>query len=108
MSMRIGIITQFSLGQVVYHRDLEYRGVVVDVDPMFLGDSDTATRAVGFDEPLNRPWYHVLGDGKEHVTYVSENSLTADDSGEPVSHPSLGLFFKSYEGDHYVPRRITN
>jgi heat shock protein HspQ len=93
--MRIGISTQFSLGQVVYHRDMDYRGVVVDVDPMFLGDGDTATRAVGFDEPLDRPWYHVLGDGKEHVTYVS-------------SHPSLGLFFKSYEGDHYVPRRITN
>lgn len=102
------LFARFSLGQVVYHRDMKYRGVIVDVDPMFLGDGDTATRAVGEDEPLDRPWYHVLGDGKEHVTYVSESRLTADGTGEPLSHPSLGLFFKGYEGDHYVPRRIAN
>ena len=106
--MQERMFARFSLGQVVYHRDLEYRGVIIDVDPMFLGDGKTASRAVGDDEPLDRPWYHVLGDGKEHVTYVSESSLSADDSGEPVTHPSLALFFKGYEGDHYVPRRIAN
>ncbi len=106
--MQERMFARFSLGQVVYHRDLEYRGVIIDVDPMFLGDGKTASRAVGDDEPLDRPWYHVLGDGKEHVTYVSESSLRADDSGEPVTHPSLALFFKGYEGDHYVPRRIAN
>lgn len=98
----------FSLGQVVYHHDLEYRGVVVDVDPMFLGDSTTASQAVSEGEPLDRPWYHVLGDGRDHVTYVSECSLSADDTGKPVTHPSLALFFKGYEGRQYVPRRIAN
>jgi len=106
--MANSIDARFSLGQVVYNTDMDYRGVVVDVDPMFLGDSETAMQAIGESEPLDRPWYHVLGDGKEHVTYVSENSLTADDTGEPVSHPSLALFFKGYEVDHYVPRRTTN
>ena len=106
--MQERMFARFSLGQVVYHRDLEYRGVIIDVDPMFLGDGKTASQAVSDDEPLDRPWYHVLGHGKEHVTYVSESSLSADDSGEPVTHPSLALFFKGYEGDHYVPRRIAN
>jgi heat shock protein HspQ len=101
------MFAKFSLGQVVHHREMGYRGVIVDVDPMFLGDAQTALHAVG-DEPLDRPWYHVLGDGKEHVTYVSENSLHADASGEPVTHPSLMLLFKAHEGDHYVPRRIAN
>lgn len=99
---------RFSLGQVVYNREMDYRGVIVDVDPMFLGDGETATRAVGDDEPLDRPWYHILGDGREHVTYVSESRLTEDDSGKPVTHPSLSLFFKRFEKDHYVPRRTTN
>ena len=107
-SMYDRLFANFSLGQVVYHQDLEYRGVIVDVDPMFLGDAEIAECAVGGDEPLDRPWYHVLGDGKEHVTYVSESSLRADDSGEPVTNPALGLFFKGYEGDHYVPRRFAN
>lgn len=99
---------KFSLGQVVWHREMEYRGVIVDVDPMFLGDSETASRAVSEDEPLDGPWYHVLGHRKQHVTYVSETSLAADRSGEPVKHPSLPLFFKGQDGDYYVPRRITN
>lgn len=108
MTMRQKKVARFSLGQVVYHREMEYRGVILDVDPMFLGDGETASRAVGEDEPLDRPWYHILGDGRDHVTYVSENRLAADDSGEPVAHPSLSLFFKGFEKDHYVPRRIAN
>ena len=106
--MQDRMFAKFSLGQMVHHRDMGYRGVIVDVDPMFLGDAETIANAVGMDEPLDQPWYHVLGDGKEHVTYVSEGRLRADDSGEPVTHPSLTLFFKSFEGDHYVPRRIAN
>lgn len=107
MIMQDRMYASFSLGQIVYHRDLKYRGVIVDVDPMFLGDGATASHATD-DEPLDRPWYHVLGDGKEHVTYVSESSLSADQTGEPVTHRSLPLFFLRQEGDHYVPRRAAN
>lgn len=102
------MFANFSLGQVVHHEELDYRGVVIDVDPMFLGDSEAAAQAVSEDEPLDRPWYHVLINGREHVTYVSECTLIADDSGKPVDHPSLGLFFAGFEGDHYVPRRLAN
>jgi heat shock protein HspQ len=102
------MFAEFSLGQVVHHREFGYRGVVVDVDPMFLGDDETAALAVSDDEPLERPWYHVLADGRNHVTYVCETSLDADESGAPVKHPSLGLFFTSFEGSHYTPRRLAN
>jgi heat shock protein HspQ len=102
------MFAQFSLGQVVHHRELDYRGVIVDVDPMFLGDGETAALAVKEDEPLELPWYHVLVNGRDYVTYVCETSLTADESGEPVVNPSLGLFFTSFEGDHYTPRRLAN
>jgi len=102
------MFARFSLGQVVHHRDLDYRGVIVDVDPVFLGDGETAAQAVSENEPLDRPWYHVLVNGREHATYVSESSLLADESGEPVRHPSLTLFFEDFEGDHYVPRRLAN
>lgn len=106
--MQDSMFAKFSLGQIVYHRDLKYRGVIVDVDPLFLGDAKIASQAVGEDEPLDRPWYHVLGDGKKYVTYVSENRLSMDASGEPVENQSLALFFKAYEDDHYVPRRAAN
>ncbi|UCH75673.1 MAG: heat shock protein HspQ [Rhodospirillales bacterium] len=102
------MFAEFSLGQIVHHVELGYRGVIVDVDPMFLGDCETAALAVSDDEPLERPWYHVLADGRDHVTYVCETMLTADDSGKPVTHPSLSLFFTSFEGSHYTPRRVAN
>ena len=102
------MFAEFSLGQVVHHRELDYRGVIIDVDPMFLGDGETAALAVSEDEPLERPWYHVLADGRSHVTYVCETMLTPDESGEPVQHPSLGLFFTSFDGSHYTPRRFAN
>jgi heat shock protein HspQ len=102
------MFAEFSLGQLVHHRELDYRGVIVDVDPMFLGDGETAALAVSENEPLERPWYHVLVNGRDHVTYVCEICLAADESGEPVIHPSLGLFFTSFEGSHYTPRRLAN
>ena len=106
--MQIRNFAKFMLGQVVYHREMEYRGVIVDVDPIFLGDGAMAAEAVSDDEPLDAPWYHVLVSGNDHVTYVSESSLRADDTGEPITHPSLTLFFSGYEDDHYVPRRHAN
>ncbi len=106
--MQISNFAEFTLGQVVYHREMDYRGVIVDVDPMFLGDGEMAVEAVGEDEPLNAPWYHVLVNGRDHVTYVSESSLSADDTGAPIRHPSLNLFFSGYKDDHYVPRRHAN
>ncbi len=102
------INAKFSLGQVVHNAELDYRGVIIDVDPMFFGDAGTAAVAVGEDEPLDRPWYHVLADGRDHVTYVSEASIEADDTGMPITHPSLPLFFTDFRGDHYVPRRQIN
>lgn len=102
------IEAKFRLGQVIHNAEMDYRGVILDVDPMFFGGAEIAEQAVADDEPLDRPWYHVLADGREHVTYVSEASLKPDDTGEPVCHPSLRLFFTEFLGDHYVPRRRVN
>ncbi len=102
------MIAKFAPGQVIQHRGRDYRGVIVDVDPVFYGDGDIAAQAVGENEPLDRPWYHVLVNGHEYVTYVSEASIEADDTGRPVIHPSLTLFFAGFEGNHYVPRRRAN
>ena len=102
------MFAKFSLGQVVHHRDQDYRGVILDVDPMFLCGGEAAGQLAGEGEPLDRPWYHVLINGREHVTYVSESSLSVDDSGEPVNHRSLALYFTDFDGEHYTPRRLVN
>ncbi|MDP6934332.1 MAG: heat shock protein HspQ, partial [Myxococcota bacterium] len=49
----------------------------------------------------DRPWYHVLVDGSEHTTYVSERNLEPDASCQPVSHPLLGLHFDEFRNGRY-------
>ena len=75
---------------------------------MFLGDGDTATRAVGFDEPLDRPWYHVLVDGAAHTTYVAERNLVPDESTAPIQHALVDTYFEGMTDGRYVPRRRVN
>lgn len=99
---------KFTLGQVVHHQELDCRAVIVDVDPMFLGDGETASMMIGEGKPLDRPWYHVLINGREHVSYVSESAIEPDESGTPIMHPSVDLFFREFRNDHYVPRRPVN
>lgn len=106
--MNLHMSAKFAPGQVVHHQELDCRAVIIDVDPMFLGDGKAASTMARKGEPLDRPWYHVLINGREHVSYVSETSITPDGSGTPITHPSVDLFFREFHGDHYIPRRPVN
>ena len=98
----------FSVGQLIQHRLFEYRGVVVDVDPHFLGSEDWYRQMAHSRPPKDRPWYHVLVDGAEFQTYVAERNLKADETAEPIRHPELELFFEKMEGGRYVSRMRGN
>ena len=50
----------------------------------------------------NQPWYHVLVDGSDQVTYVAENNLFQDTSKANVTHPLLSYFFTKTEQGLYV------
>lgn len=106
--MNLSMSAKFAPGQVVHHQEFGCCAVIIDVDPVFLGDRKVASTMVRKGEPLDRPWYHVLINGREHVSYVSENSIEPADTGEQVAHPSVDLFFCEFCGDRYVPRRPMN
>lgn len=93
---------RFQVGQLIHHKLFGYRGVVVDVDPIFQGSEawyDTMARS---RPPKDRPWYHVLVHDADHMTYVAERNLEPDESGEPVVHPVLEQFFDKMQGGLYV------
>lgn len=98
----------FFPGQVVHHRRQGYRGVVIDVDPAYEGSSEWYLQVARSRPPKNRPWYHVLVDGTELLTYVAERHLSADQTGDPVEHPNLALFFSDFRDGSYVARRPLN
>ena len=52
----------FGIGEVVHHRRLGYRGVIVDVDPHFQAAEEWYETVALSRPPKNKPWYHVLVD----------------------------------------------
>lgn len=99
---------RFHIGQLVHHRLFDYRGVVVDVDPVFSGSDAWYEQVARSRPPKDQPWYRVLVHGAEHETYVAERNLEDDSSGEPIRHPLLGRFFGALEGGRYRPRALHN
>lgn len=91
----------FYIGQVVHHLRFNYRGVIVDVDADFQGTEEWYEKVARSRPPRDKPWYHVLVDDSDQMTYVAERHLEADDSGEPVSNPAVQAFFDQFQDGVY-------
>mgnify|MGYP000181596625 CR=1 FL=1 len=96
---------KFFIGQIVHHKRFDYRGVIVDVDPVFSGTEPWYEQVARSRPPKDRPWYRVLVDGGEHETYVAERHLEADDEKRPISHPAIELVFGGFEDGVYRQRQ---
>jgi len=99
---------KFTIGQCVYHRLFDYRGVIVDVDPVFMGSESWYDQVARSHPPKDEPWYHILVHDEDHETYVAERNLVEDDTREPVNHPMLGDFFVDFDRGIYHTGRQTN
>ena len=93
---------RFRVGQLIHHRRFDYRGVIVDVDATFQGTDEWYETMATSRPPKDQPWYHVLVDGAAHMTYVTEQNLEPDLSGEPIAHPLLDQFFDDLRDGLYV------
>lgn len=88
-------------GQIVEHRRYGYRGLVVDLDFSCLA-ADAWYRKNASQPPKLQPWYHVLVDGSDAVTYAAESNLEPDSESAPITHPYIGHFFESYQEGIYI------
>ena len=95
---------KFAIGQTIQHRLFDYRGVIYDVDPVFLGTDEVARSR----PPKGEPWYRVLVDGSDHETYVAQQNIEADLSGDPVLHPLTSQFFSKFQEGAYLPKRLVS
>ncbi len=99
---------KFAPGALVLHSLFDYRGVVIDLDPHFLGTPEWYENVARSRPPKDRPWYHVLVDGGELRTYVAERNLELDPSGKPINHPDIGAYFSGLGDGAYTPLRKGN
>ena len=101
-------LAKFAVGQVVHHIRFDYRGVIIDVDPVFMGTDAWYDAMAVSRPPKDMPWYHVLVDGAAHQTYVAERNLKPGDCTDPIRHPALDEHFQAVANGAYVPRSARN
>lgn len=91
----------FRPGQLVRHRRYDYRGVIVAFDHACQANDDWYFS--NHTQPnRSQPWYHVLVDGSQQVTYAAQTSLESDPTEDPVNHPLVQLFFSTLEDGEYL------
>lgn len=98
---------RFAIGDVVRHRNLDFRGVIFDIDPVFANSDEWYESIPAAVRPLReQPFYHLLAENEEnsYVAYVSQQNLMADGDGGPVEHPSLSQLFDEYHEGRYQLR----
>ena len=94
-------VARFGMGQVVVHKQLDYRGVVIDIDPVFLGSDAWYAEVAQTRPPKDQPWYKVLVNNVLDETYVPEQNLRADKSDEQINHPLLVAYFDEFNNGKY-------
>jgi heat shock protein HspQ len=93
---------KYHVGAVVRHKFYDFRGIVVDIDPVFNSSEEWWLSIPEDIRPRkDQPFYHLLAenDQTEYKAYVSEQNLITDTSGAPLRHPQVvEMFDKSGQG----------
>ena len=78
LSMKELIETNYSIGQVVRHKYLDFRGVIFDVDPEFNNTEEWYQSIPQQIRPRkDQPFYHVFAENDDvfYTAYVSQQIL---------------------------------
>ena len=101
------IETKFSIGQLVKHKFLPFRGVIYDVDPIF-NNTEEWYQSIpkDFRPKKDQPFYHLFAENGQifYNAYVSEQNLIADKSKNPIRHPLINEIFSEKRGSVYYKR----
>ena len=94
------IETKFSIGQLVKHKFLPFRGVIYDVDPMF-NNTEEWYQSIpkDFRPKKDQPFYHLFAENGQifYNAYVSEQNLLIDESNLKSNHPDVDIFFNVFD-----------
>jgi heat shock protein HspQ len=95
---------RFAIGDVVRHREFDFRGVIFDIDPVFANSEEWYESIPQEKQPdRNQPYYHLFAESDEesYIAYVSQQNLTGDMEAGPVEHPALPQLFERFDGQRY-------
>lgn len=96
---------EYSLGQVVRHRFLDFRGVIFDVDPEF-NNTEEWYQAIPsqFRPAREQPFYHLFAENEDafYTAYASQQNLVPDDEKMPINHPDIDKYFTGFANGIYL------
>lgn len=99
---------QFYVGQLVEHQKFNYRGVIIDVDPVFMGTEKWYQEVAQSKPPKDAPWYRVLVHDSDDETYVAERNLSIAKSPVAIDHPLVDWYFSRFDGSKYHMQASVN
>ena len=108
MTLKDAIPARFSIGDVVRHRLLDFRGVIFDVDPEFANSEEWYESIPEAMRPAkDQPFYHLLAENTEssYIAYVSQQNLVPDEENGEVDHPAIDGLFEGFAKGRYRLRR---
>jgi heat shock protein HspQ len=94
-------IARFSIGQIVAHEILQFRGVIVDIDFYFLSCLHFHADPSSSNQYKNQLWYHVLVENTSMRIYVPESDLRQSDRITAINHPSINDYFSHLKSGIY-------
>lgn len=87
---------KFNLGEVVVHKQHGYRALVVDIDPIFQASGRYNPQAKKRAFAHQHPWYRLLVDDTNQITYAEETHLKRDPQSlsKPIENPRALAYLK--------------
>lgn len=93
-------IAKFNIGDLVVHKRIRYRAIIIDVDPLFQASGTYNPQAPQREFATRNPWYRLLVDDSSQMTYVEECMLIADPSEIPINNPNIYNYLQEQEGSY--------
>ena len=93
-------VAKFNIGDLVIHKRIRYRAIVVDVDPLFQASGNYNPQASQREFATRNPWYRLLVDDSSQMTYVEETMLIADPSQQPINNPHIRNYLNEQGGNY--------
>lgn len=80
---------KFNIGEQVIHINFHYRAIIIDADPLFLASGRLNPQTFKRAFATKNPWYRLLVDKSQQITYVEECFLEKDWSSIAIDNPLL-------------------
>lgn len=91
---------KYNIGERVIHVQLGYRAVIVDIDPQFQASGRVNPQAATREFATRNPWYRLLVDESNQMTYVEECFLKIDPNQSHIDNPQLSNYLRDNQGKY--------